>query len=1371
MTWGGFTSALAVPAASSYQRGIHAPHLCGPYRHAVEHPATQSGCTSGGNVVDGLFRVYCDLDGVLADFNHACIHLFPEGGPIADKIPTHTVTKLTYEEETEMWRRVEAKPDFFASLPWMPDGEELWIFLDWNCVPPPAVLTGLPVGRAGQMASKQKEQWCREKLGEHITVFCCGTRNKQKFSGPRCILVDDRGDLREAWEARGGIFIHHTSAAESIRQLREVFRYFRGQPGQNNFDEFTQRGAAVQLTSICWAAQTPAGCFRPNCRYLHLPISRRHRSWIQVWGFLMWSRRMFDDVDQLVQCVRAVYAAHEGEGSFHQLCEDMDEQSQGAFSAVLETLRESCDLGMPFEFLQPGRDRALHTPLPPIAPHVRAALAVVRRAMEAAEALDSGCRAVVAGSVGLGVDVDGSDLDIVLCCPIEIEPLAALRALLDAMSADAEAEEPTLIEEAATPLLTFRFRGLSIDVAVNQMGSIRDVLLFRYALRSESPALADLLRLLKLWLKRRKLPGTKQGGFPTSVWMRMAVRFYQERKCSAAWPACDLLRGFLNWASQGLPAGGAPLTIHGEQSHYNSAQLAAGIPAASMLLILLEMSSFLESDPRTDPNEVLAAKPHAGLCRVGRWHDRLAIFYVQGQGLQAEALLCRVGGVLGGPKTQLRCCDCQCCTDAHDPVTYVSRRSTDWLIIAHRLNPQRLRIQAALQGAGIQKKRTSQVGSAGVHEELSDAPLLFQPRHLVAPMEAHADPLRQLAQVQKLISRIAWLPPAEPESRRISRALLLAGRSHAQEAAMHLKAMALDDVYARVPQRRQLEDARAGEQARLRLHKARSLRALSRALQAEHPYAAGTEEMQKAHARLAALQAGAPQQAIAEDTECASEGTGSDSESSLSTDNADGHTNCTCVPSEINVPSYGGLAGCGEERGDVRQQRMPSTHGCAERNPDASLVHHGAGAAHGFAPEFTFELRSVQIELERTNPRSILGFACEAATSHDGTACLRIVSISEMGLLAHHNRDAAIGMRVGEGSLITAVNGASGDDAQLRKALEFEGPLQLTVLLDSSLHLDDCGRKIFAPSSSNRKLGPSHKVAGASLLLQCRCIAGGADRCKCGLADALGKAGEDVRGWRNPEAALRVGNLRSDVDEETLYDFFCGVSPVETVRIIRNTTTLESECHGFVNFRTFTDAQQALTLLDGRKIWGRRCHLSWSSHAKGLDGNVPARPLTSSVDAGSLRGHWCTSTVKVSQGEMRPHGLPLKSAAHDVELEAPWLAAEPASGGASQDVETRHRTEWWGRWHGTWHSSLRSPSDGGHEAWRWRGDGGGHGASAANNHEAWPAAEALGRGARGPQAARAGASHGGHDVAEAGRSQVARGSGGRGRGRGRGRSF
>jgi len=35
------------------------------------------------------------------------------------------------------------------------------------------------------------------------------------------ILIDDRLKLKEDWEKKGGIFIHHTSAAASLRMLEE----------------------------------------------------------------------------------------------------------------------------------------------------------------------------------------------------------------------------------------------------------------------------------------------------------------------------------------------------------------------------------------------------------------------------------------------------------------------------------------------------------------------------------------------------------------------------------------------------------------------------------------------------------------------------------------------------------------------------------------------------------------------------------------------------------------------------------------------------------------------------------------------------------------------------------------------------------------------------------------------------------------------------------------------------------------------------------------------------------------------------------------------------------------------------------------------
>ena len=47
-------------------------------------------------------------------------------------------------------------------------------------------------------------------------------RNKSTYCEPEDVLVDDRDNYAEAWEAAGGAFILHTSAQESIRALRKL---------------------------------------------------------------------------------------------------------------------------------------------------------------------------------------------------------------------------------------------------------------------------------------------------------------------------------------------------------------------------------------------------------------------------------------------------------------------------------------------------------------------------------------------------------------------------------------------------------------------------------------------------------------------------------------------------------------------------------------------------------------------------------------------------------------------------------------------------------------------------------------------------------------------------------------------------------------------------------------------------------------------------------------------------------------------------------------------------------------------------------------------------------------------------------------------
>jgi hypothetical protein len=144
-------------------------------------------------------RLYIDLDGVLADFDRGVLEItgrLPAAQPLG-----------------AMWRALARSPDFFATLPFAPGGERLWR----HCAPlAPTILTGVPWG---DWAAPQKRHWVAERLGPDVPVITCMSREKAGESGPGHILIDDRASLRAAWEAAGGVFIHHTDADSTITAL------------------------------------------------------------------------------------------------------------------------------------------------------------------------------------------------------------------------------------------------------------------------------------------------------------------------------------------------------------------------------------------------------------------------------------------------------------------------------------------------------------------------------------------------------------------------------------------------------------------------------------------------------------------------------------------------------------------------------------------------------------------------------------------------------------------------------------------------------------------------------------------------------------------------------------------------------------------------------------------------------------------------------------------------------------------------------------------------------------------------------------------------------------------------------------------------
>ena len=92
----------------------------------------------------------------------------------------------------------------------MPDLDALWARIERH---KPIVLTGIPSSVA---------EAAENKRGDHVEVRCCLAREKSLHASPGDILIDDWDKHKKLWLKAGGIWITHTSAADTGRQLTEL---------------------------------------------------------------------------------------------------------------------------------------------------------------------------------------------------------------------------------------------------------------------------------------------------------------------------------------------------------------------------------------------------------------------------------------------------------------------------------------------------------------------------------------------------------------------------------------------------------------------------------------------------------------------------------------------------------------------------------------------------------------------------------------------------------------------------------------------------------------------------------------------------------------------------------------------------------------------------------------------------------------------------------------------------------------------------------------------------------------------------------------------------------------------------------------------
>ena len=151
-------------------------------------------------------RLFLDADGVLADFDHGAQRLL-------GMTPKAFIAK---HGRGAFWKRLANARNFYGSLPEMPDAQLLFEAVKHL---KPTILTGLPMGN---WAAPQKVKWAAEHFSG-VPIITCMARDKHKHMHPGDVLVDDRENHRESYEAHGVVFIHHRNARDSIGQLAKIF--------------------------------------------------------------------------------------------------------------------------------------------------------------------------------------------------------------------------------------------------------------------------------------------------------------------------------------------------------------------------------------------------------------------------------------------------------------------------------------------------------------------------------------------------------------------------------------------------------------------------------------------------------------------------------------------------------------------------------------------------------------------------------------------------------------------------------------------------------------------------------------------------------------------------------------------------------------------------------------------------------------------------------------------------------------------------------------------------------------------------------------------------------------------------------------------
>lgn len=156
------------------------------------------------------YKLYVDLDGVMADLDK---HVVERTGMTFEQL------RATGSGFTQFCAAEREKGNtVFDQLDKMPDADQLWSYIvKYN--PDILTATGYPV----EQATAEKIRWVMDNLSGYNQILTTTSgAQKYKYAAPNHILIDDRMKSIGPWRREGGIGILHTSAADTITELKKL---------------------------------------------------------------------------------------------------------------------------------------------------------------------------------------------------------------------------------------------------------------------------------------------------------------------------------------------------------------------------------------------------------------------------------------------------------------------------------------------------------------------------------------------------------------------------------------------------------------------------------------------------------------------------------------------------------------------------------------------------------------------------------------------------------------------------------------------------------------------------------------------------------------------------------------------------------------------------------------------------------------------------------------------------------------------------------------------------------------------------------------------------------------------------------------------